>query len=86
MKNSFNDLKTSLTESDVDGILEIVGHRCRIKTFNRLRSILIYSPSIIPAYGIFERLTKNDKGQWEYCAGQSYTDEVRTLRQCILNG
>ena len=86
MEASFNKLKTELTESDIDAIVSIVGYRCRIKTYNRLRSILKYSPSLIPNYGIFERLTKNDRGQWEYCAGQSYPDEIRTLRDCILNG
>lgn len=82
---TFNDIKTQLTESDIDAIVSIVGYRCRIKTVNRIRSILTYSPSLIPSYGIFERLWKDEKG-WEYCAGQSYTDEIKTLRDCILNG
>jgi len=86
MKASFNKLKTELTESDINAIVAIVGYRCRIKTYNRLRSILKYSPSLIPNYGIFERLSRDEKGQWEYCAGQSYPDEIRTLRDCILNG
>jgi len=85
MKNSFNDLKTQLSEQDVDQIIEIVGHRCRVKTCNRLRSILTYSPSLVPTYGILERLTK-ENGKWSYCAGQSYTDEIRTLREIILKG
>lgn len=85
MKNSFNDLKTQLSEQDVDQIVEIVGHRCRVKTYNRLRSILTYSSSLVPTYGILERLTKKNGG-WSYCAGQSYPDEIRTLREIILKG
>jgi hypothetical protein len=84
MKNSFNTLKTKLTDDDVSAILGIVGYRCREKTLRRLRSVMTYSPSSIPVYGIFERLTKTESGEWEYCAGQSYSDEIRTLRSCIL--
>lgn len=86
MNNSFNDLKMQLTESDIDAILAIIGKGCREKTRNRLRSILTYAKSTIPAYGIFNRLYRDDAGAWDYCAGQSYTDEIRTLRECILNG
>lgn len=85
MKNSFNDLKNQLSEQDIDQIIEIVGHRCRVKTCNRLRSILTYSPSLIQTYGILERLTK-EHGRWSYCAGQSYPDEIKTLREIILKG
>lgn len=85
MKNSFNDLKNQLSEQDIDQIIEIIGHRCRVKTCNRLRSILTYSPSLIQTYGILERLTK-ENGKWSYCAGQSYPDEIKTLREIILKG
>lgn len=80
---TFNDLKTLLTEQDIDQIIAIVGHRCRIKTCKRLRSILTYSPSAIENFGIMGRLVK-DGGTWHYCAGQSYPDEIRTVREIIL--
>lgn len=86
MQNSFNDLKLTLTEADIDAILAIIGKGCRDKTKNRLRSILTYAKSTIPAYGIFNRLYRDDAGAWEYCAGQSYPDEIRTIRGCILKG
>ena len=79
MENSFNHLKAQLTETDVDAILAIIGKGCREKTRVRLRSILTYGKSTIPAYGIFSRLTKESDGSWDYCAGQSYSDEIRTL-------
>lgn len=82
-KNSFNDLKTNLAEQDIDQIIAIVGRRCQIKTCNRLRSILTYSPSSIETCGIMGRLIK-DNGNWQYIAGQSYPDEIRIVREIIL--
>lgn len=82
---SFNELKTQLTESDIDQIVEIVTHRCRARTTNRVRSILTYSPSLIPSYGILSRLLK-ENNRWSYVAGQSYPDEIKTVRNIILNG
>jgi hypothetical protein len=82
-QENLNTLKDKLTEQDVDEIVSIVGHRCRIKTVNRLRSILTYSASTLAPYGIYSRLMK-ENGRWFYCAGQSYTDEIKTLRECIL--
>jgi hypothetical protein len=79
-----NEMKTQLTEQDIDSIISIIGARCRVKTINRLRSILTYSASSIGNYGIYGRLWKTDKGYWEYCAGQCYTSEIKTVRECIL--
>lgn len=80
---NFNNQKSNLTEEDIDQIIAIVGHRCRIKTIQRLRSILTYHPSSIQSFGILERLIK-ENGKWQYVAGQSYPDEIRTVRECIL--
>lgn len=82
---NFNNHKTQLTEQDVNELVSIITYRCRAKTTNRVRSILTYSPSLIPQYGIFNRLIK-DNNRWEYVAGQSYPDEIKTLRDCILKG
>lgn len=86
MKNSFNDLKNNLSTKDIEQILSIISKRCRLKTINRLRSLLTYGTSTIAYYGIFERLTKEPDNTWFYCAGQSYPDEIRTLRELILKG
>lgn len=80
---NFNNQKSNLSESDIDQIVTIIAYRCRIKTTNRIRSILTYTPSLIPSYGILERLIK-ENGNWNYTAGQSYPDEIRTLRAIIL--
>lgn len=86
MQKNFNNQKKNLTDKDIEQILAIIGYRCRLKTFNRLKSILTYGRSTIPEYGIFNRLIKDKYNHWEYVAGQSYADEIRTLREYILKG
>lgn len=82
---NFNNQKLELNDSDIDQLVKIITYKCSVKTTNRVRSILTYSPSLVPSYGILERLIKED-GRWSYCAGQSYPDEIRTVRNIILNG
>lgn len=82
---NFNDHKLNLTEDDIDQLVIIITYRCSEKTKRRVRSILSYNPSLIPIAGILNRLIKED-GHWEYCAGQSYPDEVRLVRELILKG
>lgn len=83
-RQDFNSLKTNLTEQDIDSIMKLIGSRCRINTLKRLRSMLTYGTSAIGNYGILNRLERESDGSWSYCAGQSYTDEIRTVRDCIL--
>lgn len=78
-----SDLKPSLTLEEIDELVILVTHGCRYKTKTRLRSILTYGINSIDSYGIFNRLIK-ENGKWTYVAGQSYTDEIRTVRECIL--
>ena len=85
MQKNFNNQKAKLTEKDIDAIIAIIGHRCRAKTVNRLRSIITYSPSMIPEFGMLTRLILDEYG-WSYCAGQDYTSELKTVRDCILKG
>ncbi len=80
---NFNTEKTNLSENDIDQIVSILGYRCRVKTCARLRSVLTYSPSMIKSYGILDRLIK-ENNEWRYIAGQSYTDELKTVRDIIL--
>lgn len=81
-QQNFNNSKTNLTENDIDQIIEIIGHGCQANTVQLLRRRLELFPSLIPNYGILDRLIK-EQGQWAYCAGQSYPDEIRTVRQII---
>lgn len=82
-KNTFNDLKEQLTENDIDQLIAILGKGLRMKNAQLLRRRLLSHTGMIPAYGILERLTKESHG-WSYCAGQSYVDEIRTVRSIIL--
>ena len=84
----FNDVlrgEVELTEQDISQIIAVIGYRCRHNTLVRLRSILTYGKGTIKQYGIFNRLIK-ENGHWCYVAGQSYTDELKTVRDCILRG
>ena len=83
--NTFNTLKHSLTEEDIDQLVRLVGHRCRINTCKRLRSILTYSASSVENCGILDRLEKNfTSNNWQYFAGQDYTAEIKIVRDIIL--
>jgi hypothetical protein len=82
--NTFNNLKSNLSDQDIDELVAIIGHRCHPKTKTRIRSILKYDASKIPNLGILDRLSKESYG-WQYFAGQSYPDEIRVVRQLILN-
>lgn len=85
MQLNFNNQKNQLTFTDIDQLVALITHRCRAKTVSRVRSILTYSPSLIPEYGILARLIKEGEG-WDYVAGQDYSSEIKTVRECILKG
>ena len=84
-QKNFNTLKGSLDTHDVSELTAIIGHRCSQKTKDRIKSILTYDSSRIPSYGILERLMF-EEFHWSYCVGQSYVDEIRTIRNIILRG
>lgn len=83
----FRDVQKSLTDDDIDQLVNIIGSKCRHATKVRIRSVLTYGPSTIPDLGIMRRLIK-DEGtrKWEYVAGQSYPDEIRVVRNIITMG
>jgi hypothetical protein len=82
MEKNFNQLKNNLSESDIEQILKIVCYKCSEKTKKRVESCLKYSASLIPSYGILERLTC-ETGIWDYTTGLSYLDEMRLIRKAI---
>lgn len=81
-QQNFNNSLT-LSNTDIEQIVSIVCYHCQIKTYNRVRSILTYSKSLIPQYGILGRLIC-ENGQWKYVPGQSYSDEIRIIKTIIL--
>ena len=80
---SYTQLKNQLTEDDKKQLLEILGCRCRQSTKKKLQVRLEKFSESVPQYGIIDRLLY-ERGQWQYCAGQSYTDEIRTVRKIFL--
>jgi hypothetical protein len=81
---TFVDKKSDLTTQDIDQLVELLGYRCRAETCNKIRRRLESTPSLVPNYGIMSRLMLESTG-WTYCAGQSYPDEIRTVRNIIIN-
>lgn len=84
-QKNFNNCKGNFELTDVYALASIIGHGCRKKTKDKLISTLIYETAKIPCYGILERLMF-ENFEWSYCAGQSYRDEIRTIRNIILRG
>lgn len=84
-QDNFNNLKNNLSSEDIAQIVSILGYRCRTNTVHRLKAMLTYGTSIIPQFGILDRLMK-ENGKWTYYAGQSYVDEIRTVRNIIIKG
>ena len=78
----FNNGPEYLSTSELTGLLELVSTRCRQKTKARLYYLLARPLSAWQDFGIYRRVTFNN-GQVDYICGQSWPDEMRTLRQCI---
>jgi hypothetical protein len=71
-----------LTDKQITALLEILGKRCRQVTKNTLSYALQAVPNVLN-YGIFGRVMLDSDGA-SYCAGQSYPDEIRTVRKCLI--
>lgn len=85
----------SLSDAIKDGItldaeqqaalLHLIGSGCRKETKERLARRLALPLPLWTNHGIFGRvyIRYNDE-RVHYCAGQDYTSEIRTVRQCVL--
>lgn len=67
----------------LDDLVALLTKHCQEKTKRRVRSILRF-PSTMNNWYIYKRLIF-ENGSWSYIAGQSYPDEIRNLRNTILN-
>jgi hypothetical protein len=72
-----------LTEKQKADILAMVGNKCRQNTKERLERKINTPLFCWKRYGIYSRIVLTDKGA-DYICGQSWSDEMRTLRECIL--
>lgn len=73
-----------LNDAQIADILAMIGKGCRKTTKERLYGRLNVPLSLWKRYGIYSRLTLTENGA-DYICGQSWTDEMRTLRECILD-
>jgi hypothetical protein len=79
------DAGIELTEDEISELVDLLGKRCKVRTKNRIKWALMGCPDNIDNPGIFRRVLFNDGGRFvSYCAGQSYPDEIRTVRQCLI--
>ncbi len=72
-----------LNEAQVGSLYSLVASGCRQKNRQRLDHKLDVPLSCWENFGIYRRVIIHDDGV-SYCAGQSYPDEIRTVRQCML--
>jgi len=72
-----------LTEAEVESLVGLLTGRCSPRTTYSVRSALLSVPHT-PSFGIFSRVHLDGEGGASYCAGQSYPDEIRTVRDCLL--
>jgi len=80
---NFNNNRERMTDDDKQQIFDLLSKGLRTKNFNLLHRRIFEHLFMIPYHGILERIIKDDSG-WSYCAGQSYPDEIRTIRKIIL--
>ena len=83
-KNNSTDLPIDLTENQRTTFLQMIGSGCRKNTKERLARRIALPLSLWANYGIFTRVVF-EKDETNYICGQSWTDEMRTLRECILD-
>jgi hypothetical protein len=80
---NFNSDRELLTDDDKQQIFELLSKGLRANNYNLLNDRIFNCLGMIPYHGILGRVIKEDCG-WSYCAGQSYPDEIRTVRKIIL--
>jgi hypothetical protein len=80
----FKDGQPHLTVDEQYLLVTLLGKGCRDKTRTKLSRKVALPLALWEDFGIYRRVSF-DNGQAEYCAGQSYTDEIRTVRELILN-
>ncbi len=80
----FKDGVTHLTPTQQAAIIAMVGKGCRKPMREKLWRRLGLPLSLWKDYGIYSRLVQHGTG-FEYICGQSWTDEMRTLRECMTS-
>lgn len=78
---TLNDAATNhdLTEVELNALVCLLGAHCHNKTKNRLFYAIKYNQE---CFAIYDRVCI--RPEVYYCAGQSYPDEIRTVRNLLL--
>jgi hypothetical protein len=80
-EKGWTDCNIRLTEAHKNAFVEIFGKRCSEQTKRRLKTFINY-PKEFANHGIYERVVFDHHGQLcHYVTGQSYPDEIRTIRK-----
>ncbi len=79
----FESGATHLTESEQESLYRLISARCRQNNKARLGRRVELPLSLWKDFGIYSRVTFVN-GEVDYICGQSWVDEMRTLRECIL--
>jgi|WetSurMetagenome_2_1015567.scaffolds.fasta_scaffold385390_2 hypothetical protein len=75
-----------LTDGQKSSLYELIASGCRKPNKERLYRIIFHDYlSFYTHYGIYNRVYF-EGDTCRYCAGQSYPDEIRTVRKCFLEG
>lgn len=78
------DVQIDLSNDQVDELVKMIGYRCRHDTKAKLRRRLELPLALLRNHGIYGRVVITENGCTYYC-GQSWDDEMRTLRECLIN-
>ncbi len=77
--------QVELTETEYTSLAALLGKRCQSKTKKSLLWACEFVVGKGCSYGIYSRITFDEKGEASYCAGQCYTSEIRAMRELILS-
>ena len=79
-----NNKDVRLTDQEQASLAALLGKRCNKQTKSRLEYKLSLPLYLYNDYGIYHRVSF-DNGVAVFRAGQSYTDEIRVVRDLILD-
>ena len=75
---------THLSESEQISLYKLISSRCRHNTKSKIGWRLELPLPLWKDYGIYSRVVFVN-GEVDYICGQSWHDEMRTLRECVLD-
>lgn len=82
-QKGWGTFRGKLSKKDVAELMGIFAKGCRAYTQERILWAF-NNPRSIRNYGIFERIYKEPRHGWSYCAGQDYRSEIATIRKLLV--